>query len=249
MELLRRRARLNLRRQPRSLRHGSEMKPAHFLAILSIFCCCGAAWAQSSVTALVTDVYDGDTFTVDAEVWPDIGWTGSVRVRNVDTPEIRGACDQEKHLAVAARDYVRELLIDESVTLTEVDNDLYGGRVLAHVLLKGGESLADLLIAKGYGRPYDGGTRQGWCDEVIDIPVSRTPESLRVSSENNAAVSRDIAAAPANSTGDPLALYDDNGNGRITCAEAGAHGIAPVRRNHPAYPHMTDGDGDGVVCE
>ena len=48
---------------------------------------------------------------------------------------------------------------------------------------------------------------------------------------------------------DALALYDDNGNGRITCAEARAHGIAPVRRGHPAYQYMRDADGDGVVCE
>ena len=48
---------------------------------------------------------------------------------------------------------------------------------------------------------------------------------------------------------DALALYDDNGNGTITCAEARRHGIAPVSRSHPAYPYMRDGDGDGVVCE
>ena len=48
---------------------------------------------------------------------------------------------------------------------------------------------------------------------------------------------------------DALALWDDNGNGRITCAEARRHGIAPVPRGHPAYRHMRDGDGDGVVCE
>ena len=30
---------------------------------------------------------------------------------------------------------------------------------------------------------------------------------------------------------DALALYDDNGNGRITCKEARAHGIAPVPRS------------------
>ena len=46
-----------------------------------------------------------------------------------------------------------------------------------------------------------------------------------------------------------LELYDDNGNGRISCAEARAHGIAPVRRGHPAYQYMRDPDGDGVVCE
>lgn len=46
-----------------------------------------------------------------------------------------------------------------------------------------------------------------------------------------------------------LRLYDDNGNGRITCKEARRHGIAPVSRDHPAYPFMRDADGDGVVCE
>ena len=44
-------------------------------------------------------------------------------------------------------------------------------------------------------------------------------------------------------------LYDDNGNGRITCAEARGHGIAPVYAGHPAYVYMDDRDGDGVVCE
>ena len=56
--------------------------------------------------------------------------------------------------------------------------------------------------------------------------------------------------SPAASSGDEaLARYDDNGNGRITCQEARRHGIAPVRRGHPAYRYMRDGDGDGVVCE
>ena len=52
--------------------------------------------------------------------------------------------------------------------------------------------------------------------------------------------------APA-ATSDALRLWDDNGNGRITCKEARRHGIAPVPRGHPAYPFMHD--GDGVVCE
>ena len=48
---------------------------------------------------------------------------------------------------------------------------------------------------------------------------------------------------------DARALWDDNRDGRITCAEARRHGIAPVPRGHPAYRYMRDGDGDGVVCE
>ena len=58
------------------------------------------------------------------------------------------------------------------------------------------------------------------------------------------------AATPTQSPDvDALALWDDNGNGRITCAEARAHGIAPVHRGHPAYQYMRDADDDGVVCE
>ena len=65
------------------------------------------------------------------------------------------------------------------------------------------------------------------------------------------------AAAPATAYPAPAAradspalrAYDDNRNGRISCREARRHGIAPVPRGHPAYAHMRDGDGDGVVCE
>ena len=56
-------------------------------------------------------------------------------------------------------------------------------------------------------------------------------------------------ASGGNCDSDPLGCWDDNGNGRITCAEAERHGIAPVPRGHPAYQYMTDGDSDGVVCE
>ena len=56
-------------------------------------------------------------------------------------------------------------------------------------------------------------------------------------------------ASGGNCDSDPLGCWDDNGNGRITCAEAERHGIAPVPRGHPAYQYMRDGDSDGVVCE
>ena len=49
------------------------------------------------------------------------------------------------------------------------------------------------------------------------------------------------ASVPAASD-DALALYDDNGNGSITCPEARKHGIAPVPRSHRAYQFMRDAD-------
>ena len=48
---------------------------------------------------------------------------------------------------------------------------------------------------------------------------------------------------------DALSLYDDDGDGYITCTEAHKHGITPVHKGDPAYPFMDDKDGDGVVCE
>ena len=70
------------------------------------------------------------------------------------------------------------------------------------------------------------------CEEgVTGIPVNSKPVKVEQAKDS------------------ALNLWDDNGNGRITCAEARRHGIAPVSHGHPAYPYMRDGDGDGIVCE
>ncbi len=63
-----------------------------------------------------------------------------------------------------------------------------------------------------------------------------------------AAPERDPGTA-SHGSADALLRYDDNRNGRIICAEARRHDIAPVPRSHPAYRYMRDGDGDGIVCE
>ena len=73
-----------------------------------------------------------------------------------------------------------------------------------------------------------------------------TSAAMIVTNAAGAAATPRDRAAPSS---DALALWDDNGNGRITCKEARRHGIAPVPRGHPAYQFMRDGDGDGVVCE
>ncbi len=47
---------------------------------------------------------------------------------------------------------------------------------------------------------------------------------------------------------DALEIWDDNGDGKITCDEATANNIAPVTVTHPAYTYVDDSDGDGVAC-
>jgi endonuclease YncB( thermonuclease family) len=77
--------------------------------------------------------------------------------------EIRGKCEEEKQKALEARDYVRSLILGEVVQLENVKHGKYAGRVVAEVILDGGENLADKIISQGLGREYHGGKREGWC--------------------------------------------------------------------------------------
>ena len=93
-------------------------------------------------------------------------------------------------------------------------------------------------------------------DAIEGILSGCSSTAMIVDTSGQAATATPVPAAAtatpvpaAGGEGGALELYDDNGNGRITCAEARRHGIAPVSRGHPAYPHMDDRDGDGVVCE
>ena len=77
------------------------------------------------------------------------------------------------------------------------------------------------------------------------------PDSMPTPGTTPVATATPEATSTATATPviDALAMYDDNGDGMISCEEARAHGIAPVHSDHPAYPYMNDADGDGVVCE
>jgi len=108
--------------------------------------------------------YDGDTIYVAIPGLPGEIANMSVRVRGVDTPEIRGKCESEKQLAQQARDYARQRLkTAKAVEFCEPEWGRYGGRVVASVRIDG--SPLDLeLIDNGFARPYDGKTkRQPWC--------------------------------------------------------------------------------------
>jgi len=112
--------------------------------------------------ALVLSVYDGDTFTARIPVWENVEVITAVRIRGIDTPEIKGKCPAERERAIVARERLRALLATGSVELRDVSPDKYAGRVDASVTA-GGKEISAILIAEGLARPYAGGTRQGWC--------------------------------------------------------------------------------------
>lgn len=96
----------------------------------------------------VVSVPDGDTIVVRVGEG-----TERVRVIGIDTPEIG---PQECYAVEAARE-ARALVQGTTVLLTadptQDDRDRYG-RLLRHVALADGRSMAEVLIAGGYGREY-----------------------------------------------------------------------------------------------
>jgi micrococcal nuclease len=119
--------------------------------------------AASKIFVEVISIYDGDTFTCNIDGWPDIiGKRISVRVKGIDTPEIRGGTERTKELARAARMYTVTVLDGaEKVELRNLERDKYF-RINADVYIDG-ESLADGLIATGHAKPYNGdGPRPEW---------------------------------------------------------------------------------------
>lgn len=115
------------------------------------------------VSGKVLDVLDGDTLSVSLHVWIGQELQTHVRIAGIDTPELRGACKEERALAAAARQEVARLLQDGAVTLSDIRLEKYAGRVLARAATADGVMIADHLIEKGYARPYSGKKRQSWC--------------------------------------------------------------------------------------
>jgi micrococcal nuclease len=63
-----------------------------------------AAEFGAATVASVRTVYDGDTFRVNISDWPAVvGESMPVRIKGVDTPELRAKCQSEKDAARAAK--------------------------------------------------------------------------------------------------------------------------------------------------
>ena len=110
--------------------------------------------------------YDGDTITFNLpNLHPIIGKNIRVRLNGIDTPEIKGICDKEKHDAKQARDMACDILTDaEKITLKNMQRGNYF-RIASDVIVDG-ESLADILIEAGMAVRYHGGKKtHKWCEE------------------------------------------------------------------------------------
>ena len=117
-------------------------------------------------TAEVLRVVDGDTIDARVRIWIGQDVTVAVRIRGIDAPELRGRCPLESAMAAEAAERLASLA-GSRLSLTEIGEDKYGGRVLAHVENVGGGDLGTLMLASGLARPYVGGRRGDWCAQAV----------------------------------------------------------------------------------
>lgn len=106
----------------------------------------------------VVKVYDGDTITIIGRVKhnPKL-YKFSVRLAGIDCPEMRTHNDNEKEIAIKAKEYLVKEIFDKEITLKKVDTEKYG-RLLAYVYL-GKRCMNVELMVNNLAVPYDGGKK------------------------------------------------------------------------------------------
>jgi micrococcal nuclease len=105
---------------------------------------------------------DGDTFVARVHFADGGDVVARVRLRGIDAPELKAACQEELTKAEAATDALHTLLGQGGVTIFNLGPDKYG-RVLADVATRRTANVSAALLAGGYARSYNGGHREGWC--------------------------------------------------------------------------------------
>lgn len=109
-------------------------------------------------------VIDGDTFEAKVKIWNNNFVFVKVRILGIDTPEKNGDCEEEKVLALKAKNYLKELLSkSKNLVLFNVKDGKYGGRTLANVRVNN-KDITSILLRKPFVRPYKGKKRKSWCD-------------------------------------------------------------------------------------
>lgn len=106
--------------------------------------------------AVVTDVYDGDTCTIDVDLGLNVWMRGEkVRLRGINAPELR---KEQLVAGRAARDFLRELILEKEV-IVRTRKEARGkyGRWIADIFLETENGWLDVnrhLIEAGHAAEY-----------------------------------------------------------------------------------------------
>lgn len=141
-----------------------------FKCFIVFLCLTGCSLNETSINLSaesVAYIYDGDTITFDCiTAYPCYKNKTKVRVKGVDTPEIKAQCERERVLAREAKQHTVELLRHANQITLIIDDlnshDRYQ-RLLAYVYVDG-IGLHKSLIKSRLGRSYTSGKRKSWCN-------------------------------------------------------------------------------------
>lgn len=127
------------------------------------------SFENKTLYARIVDVYDGDTCTALFEYNGEM-MKYKVRAMGYDCAEMKPKKDdpnrdEEKKLAQAAKMRFIELMGGENaiVKMKCLEFDKYG-RILVYLYRNDddGESINEIMIREKHGKPYSGGTKEGW---------------------------------------------------------------------------------------
>lgn len=133
-------------------------------------------------------VYDGDTFYVEVDGWPEIIGQGiGIRIIGIDTPEIRGSSPCVKAMAYKSRETLEALLTGKEIYLYNLYRGKYF-RIVATVRVNG-YNITEWMLARGVAKAWDGqGKKPHWvCDyswftdeEIREIEKGIVPKTRSV---------------------------------------------------------------------
>ena len=118
-----------------------------------------------SYHAKVVEIIDGDTLIVEIQSWPQHYIKTRIRLKNIDTPEIKGKCDFEKQKAQKAKAFLEKLIPTGTIILLdEVELGTYAGRFVANAYKDDKHDIGQMLLEAKLARPYHIKIgRQKWC--------------------------------------------------------------------------------------
>jgi len=89
---------------------------------------------QYTYKALTTDVYDGDTVTVEIDLGFKINFTEKIRLLGINAPEMKGT---DKAKGTKSRDALRKMILKKEIIIkTEKDKKEKYGRYLGTIFIE-----------------------------------------------------------------------------------------------------------------
>lgn len=107
----------------------------------------------------VIKVYDGDTITIASKLPYKSSqmYRFSVRLRGIDSPEIKSKSLAEKDLAMNSKIALSNLILEKNVDLKNISTEKYG-RILADVYIDN-VNVNTWMLENKLALPYDGGKK------------------------------------------------------------------------------------------